>query len=508
VKATVDVRLQLAYAYVLFAAITAAGMYLSNKYISRDSNEELSNLIIGLIAGYLVILASQIVFTYARLRHSPAIDRAHAGSDRELREWMRMTHFPKELFWWVLVSGIITAQIYRLIVLGLPPWTQEAAVQYVKSTVFNVSTFTAMGMVHYSAARWILRPRIRELRVYYRQGLRFGSVSMYVVFVFGLGLFYLLLRTLWYALSSERSGEEPEAAVLLAIGGIVFAVTFLVVYLLAYYLFRDMNGMTVKLKELASAERANLHARIPVASPYELGELTSAFNALQDRLEREYKRVDKELALARQVQEQYFRHQPERWKGWRLLRAADSVPGVDEGFHDINPLSDRKLALAAGYITGTGLPSALVMSALIMLMRAKMTESTDPGTLLAELNDSLSEVMPGELRVHIGICVINEADSTATFASAGNMNLNVSAPDGNIIELRAAAEALGSRQAAAYRTATAPLMQGDCFAALHASYADPPSVKDLRPELLLEEMQDNRSWLVAYRAGKECHGAP
>ncbi|CAM4164421.1 SpoIIE family protein phosphatase [Paenibacillus alkaliterrae] len=462
-----DIRVRLIGVYVAFAALGAAGMFFSNKYVHGNSEEQLAMVLRGLLVGFPVLVALLAGFTWVRLRIPSEKLEPCRMAGRDMRKWSRFTSFPKELFVWLVGCGMLLTQLQQLSVHGFPPWPGDIIFQYGKSTLFNLNTFVAFGMIHYSAARWVLRSRIRQLHIYHQDASSFRSAGVNMIFFLGCGLTYLLLCMLWYALSSESSAREPRQAVLFIILTIVFAVTFAVIYHMAFYLFRDMDLMTARLRELAGMKRADQRSRVPVASPYESGELTSAINSLQDRFEQEYARLDKDLDLAFRVQEQLFSHLMADWKDWKLNGSAGKPGEVGGGFYDALPLTEYRLALTAGTVRGHGLPSALVMSALVMLFRTTMNAAVGAGDLLTELNRTAAGFVKDGLNVHMTIAIIDYEQGSLEYASAGSMLVQVVQP-GACLDDRSSADPLGSSPHNRYKASQMILNPGKCRVVLHS----------------------------------------
>lgn len=457
-----NIRIQLIGIYVLLALLGAAGMYLSSQYVHGHTREQLARMMLGLFFGFSVIVVLLSIFTMVRLKVDSQHGEAGQAADHEVQYWNRLTQFPKELLVCYFVVGMMISQLYHLWDLGAPPWPRNETYQYWKSTLSNLSTFIALGMIHYSAARWILRSQIRRLNIYCQSPSQFRSVGVNLILILVCGIVFMVLRMLLYTLHIEAVDEEPQHLVLLSIWGTVFAVTFIVIYYMAFYLFRDLERMTVRLRELARSERGELRSRVPIASPYESGELTAAFNALQSRFEMEYARLDRDLDLAYRVQEQLFAHHPKEWSGWHLRGTSNRSKEVKGGFYDILPLTEERIALAAGTVAGHGLPAALVVSALIMLLRTNIQAVSCAGSLLTELNAALAEMMQDGLHIHIALILIDQERRVIEYASAGAMSIQID-QRGVLHSAEPRMEPIGNDRNRRYGSMQLPLYSGECL---------------------------------------------
>ncbi|GGG05629.1 PP2C family protein-serine/threonine phosphatase [Paenibacillus abyssi] len=482
-----DIRLQLIGVYIVLAAVGSTGIFLSNKYVHASPDEHLMKVLTGLVIGFPVIILLLSVFTVIRLNNLQDRPGPGPASDVELRQWVRLTNFPRELLIFFIGSSMLVSQVYQFSVYGLPPWPESTAVRYWKSTLSNLSTFTAFGMIHYSAARWFLRSRIRRLRIYYQESSRFRSAAVNLILILSCGLGYMLIRMLWYTLNSGAAGREPQQAMLFIIGAVVFIITLIVITMTAFYLFRDLDWMTIRLREVAGMEREGLRSKVPVVSPYESGHLTAAFNTLQDRFEMEYARLDRELDLAFRVQEQLFAHHPQEWLGWKLDGSSGRPKGkeVGGGFCDVLPLTGSRFAITAGTVEGQGMPAALVMSALVMLLRTNIQGTSSAGGLLTELNRSLADIVQDNMHVHIALAIIDHEQRIMEYASAGRMHLRIVQPEA-CMEAAPGAEPLGSHPQQRYEGMNYPLHPEECRIALYS---------------------DNQSSITAHRSGGDRIGS-
>src|SRR5690606_19864466 len=104
---------------------------------------------------------------------------------------------------------------------------------------------------------------------------------------------------------------------------------------------------------------------------------------------------------------QLFIHQPKTWLDWTFRGDRGSSQEVGGKFYDVLPFTPHRLAMVAGRVTGQGLPSALIMSALVMLFRTKMDPTSGAGQFLTELSADMVEILPDHLRIHIALVIID-----------------------------------------------------------------------------------------------------
>jgi hypothetical protein len=285
--------------------------------------------------------------------------------------------------------------------------------------------YAGVAVLSYFFARTWMRRRLSRHPVYAGEGMRFASAAWDMAFMLCFGLIYLAACLLWYSIDSELAGLRPKWGVLIAIGAVAFAATFLLIRDVSSRLFRDLTMLQGKLDALARSSRGNLGSRLPLPSAYESGELAAAFNSLLRRFEQEYDRLEQDLDLAYHVQEQLLSRQISEWQDWKITKTRSQPDRVGGGFYDAWPVSERCLAIMAGCVEGKELPAALVMSALVMMFRTRMGREADDGSWFAELDDALAEVMGDSLRIHIAVAMLDLDRDEVRYAIAGNMRVCV-----------------------------------------------------------------------------------
>ena len=409
--------------YLLLAVFIFAGVLSSRRFVSRQPAEQVAESAAGIILVFFSIMVLIFWFTSFRFKDVDPAENREGGAAVIL--WERMIRFPLELFGVFLIGSLLITQLHRFTVTGLPPWPAPAFIEYVKGTLFDATTVMSFAAMLYIGARWTIRPHIRQLHVDMPDDRMFRSLTRTLVLLAGTGLFYMQPRIIWYVYISRESGRAVQPSVLAVIIAVVCVVTLVIVCLMAVYLFRDMERMTQRLRELAAVDRARLLSRLPVVSPYETGKLTKAFNLLQSRFEREYARINQEMELALQVQQQLLEGKPPELGDWRLSVKAGPSTDVGGGFYDVIQLKNGTFAMIAGEVTGTGLPSALVMSSVLMLMRTQIQDDTSPGRVLSNLNQTLYGIVSDETKVHIAIGIVDGRGERLVWASAGGMTIEV-----------------------------------------------------------------------------------
>ena len=177
---------------------------------------------------------------------------------------------------------------------------------------------------------------------------------------------------------------------------------------------RLTRSITHAVSELYNAtqhiERGDLRHRIRVHSNDQLAALESSFNTMSGSLQRllleqrEKERLQSELAIAQEVQEQLF---PRAWTSSRYLdlfgvcRPARTVSG---DYYDFLPLGPSRSGIAVGDISGKGISAALLMATVQSAVRSyEFGRDSEPRLLVASsavANSSASPLRPSPTTGH------------------------------------------------------------------------------------------------------------
>jgi putative methionine-R-sulfoxide reductase with GAF domain len=142
---------------------------------------------------------------------------------------------------------------------------------------------------------------------------------------------------------------------------------------------------------------------------------------------------ERERAIARTLQRSLLPETLPTVPGFTLAARYLAAPGGDVGgdWYDSFLLPAGPLAVAIGDVIGRGLGAASVMGKLRNALRAFALELFDPSEVLQRLNRMLQHLDPEQMATVL-YGIIDPADLTFRFASAGHMAPIVRAPDGSV----------------------------------------------------------------------------
>jgi len=195
-------------------------------------------------------------------------------------------------------------------------------------------------------------------------------------------------------LTADRAHDVAVAAT-----PAIAALAFVLSSLLALSILRPLNRM---LKGVEAVRRGDLSVRTGLDRRDELGQFSAALDSTLDRLafereelenanghlEREHRRAEDELELARLVQLRLLPEPTLRAKEYELAALLRPAGFVGGDFYHFLP-RPWGVRVFVGDVAGKGVPAALTMASSLALVSQPRMEDAGPRQLLRKLNDSL-----------------------------------------------------------------------------------------------------------------------
>ncbi len=272
--------------------------------------------------------------------------------------------------------------------------------------------------------------------------------------------------------SSEFFVEVYRGVSLLAaLVGLVALLALVWSFYQARRLVVPIRALTTGAQELASGR---LDHRIEVEPGDELGQLASTFNRMAARLQHSLQEIENQnerlregLALARDIQQGLLPNAPP-W-GADLLRVyGRSLPASEVGgdFYTYLNLSDGRIAIAIGDISGKGVAAALLMALTSSTLESQARLLSSPSEMLQAMHMALRQrLQANQMNAAVLIAVFDPEDRSVTLANAGMI-----APlllqcrgdgQGECHFLDVGGLPLGTRINGLYRDVSVPLEPGD-----------------------------------------------
>ncbi len=180
--------------------------------------------------------------------------------------------------------------------------------------------------------------------------------------------------------------------------------------------------------------------RIEVRGRDQLATLGTSFNTMTENLERllavakEKERLQAELEIAREVQEQLYPKTTPKMKTLRLTAVCQAARMVSGDYYDYQTVGDHSIALAIGDVAGKGISAALLMAtiqaALRMELRTGLTAATpgesngnlaSTGRLVSDLNQQLYATTSPEKYATFYFALYDEQTGELHYTNAGHL---------------------------------------------------------------------------------------
>ncbi len=238
---------------------------------------------------------------------------------------------------------------------------------------------------------------------------------------------------------------------------ILIAASLCITVALALALARRVSGPVRSLQHGAERiGRGDLQHRIHVASKDELGALAASFNRMAADLAGYIEHVrestaarerwESDLRVARQIQESILPDpllsSPE---GRNVAFRGKSVPAREVGgdLYEFFFRDERTLVLAAGDVSGKGVPAALLMAMTWVLLRTHALQEDSPAAVLKQMNRALLQATGPSRFITMFLAFHDTQSNLLTFANAGHCLPVVARSDGSAEMLKSTGMVLG-----------------------------------------------------------------
>jgi sigma-B regulation protein RsbU (phosphoserine phosphatase) len=181
---------------------------------------------------------------------------------------------------------------------------------------------------------------------------------------------------------------------------------------------------------------------------------------LEEHLEQE--RYDRELQLAREIQQRFQPTAPPSVPGYELQGISFPSYQIGGDYYDFIPCSDGRLVIALGDVSGKGTSAALLMSSLHAAVHAQVASCRPITETLGAVNRYLADNTPANRFVTLFYAELDPATGALSFVNAGhNPPLIAHGSDGTLEQLAAGGLPLGILPDYDYREGRTQLRHGD-----------------------------------------------
>ncbi|HEX6497110.1 MAG TPA: PP2C family protein-serine/threonine phosphatase [Acidobacteriaceae bacterium] len=307
---------------------------------------------------------------------------------------------------------------------------------------------------------------------------------------------------------------------LLIILASIFAVIELIAFIMAIRLNRTITNAVADLYRATTAiDSGNFAHRIQVQRRDQLGALSTSFNTMAESLERlleqqrEKERMQSELEIAQEVQNNLFPHGQVEMPGLELHGVCKPARTVSGDYYDFLILGESELTLAMGDISGKGISAALLMASLHSAVRAYRFAGEDcfadnggtdrffqggatfssPGKVLSLLNRHLYRSTQPEKYATLFLAHYNTDTRKLVYSNGGQLPPFVLCANGTVRRLDRGGSVVGLLADLVYEEGTVTLDPGDILIAYSDGVTEPENeFGEFGEERLIEMVQRHR----------------
>jgi serine phosphatase RsbU (regulator of sigma subunit) len=250
----------------------------------------------------------------------------------------------------------------------------------------------------------------------------------------------------------------------LSVGLLVIALACIGIVPISHRMTEHVSSLSEGVRQLAGGD---FKARVPVRSRDEFGTLAASFNKMAEDLERhqalvvEQERLRRELELSRLIQTEMLPRASLR------LGAAEigglSIPAREVGgdFFNYFALSDGRLALLVGDVSGKGVSAALLMANVQATLRARLPLETDLARLADGLDRDVDENTPQSVYLTLFLAILDVEQSRLRYVNAGHNPQFLLRQSGGIEPLSSTGMPIALYAGQGYQEAAVDIAAGD-----------------------------------------------
>ncbi len=320
----------------------------------------------------------------------------------------------------------------------------------------------------------------------------------------------------------------------------VIAIIFGVIELIALFIgVRLTRSMTKSVAELYTAtehvNRGELQHRIQLRTSDQMAALEQSFNSMTQSLsnliaeQKEKQRMEGELAIAHEVQELLYPDDLSGLPGLEVHGVCRPARTVSGDYYDFIPLSEDRLVIAVGDISGKGISAALLMATVHAFVRAYSLEpertlasvalgagvsdsavvtatggngnchtELSPALLMSTLNYQLFRSTPAAKYATMFLGCYDAGSRLLTYCNAGHLPPLVLGGDGTVRRLETSGTVVGLFDDVAYDQSEVSMQPGDIFVAYSDGITEPENeFGEFGEERLIELILQHRDQSLA-----------
>ena len=220
-------------------------------------------------------------------------------------------------------------------------------------------------------------------------------------------------------------------------GLIVFVLVEIICWVIGITMTRNITGAVHHLYEgTHRVMQGDFSHRIEVRGKDQLAELGVSFNRMTENLAhlltvaKEKERLQSEIEIAREVQNQLYPRVAPQTKSLRLTAVCRPARIVSGDYYDFEVTHDTHVALAIGDVAGKGISAALLMATLQSSLRTQLNTAWNNGKmdaplsaarLVSQLNQYLYANTSAEKYTTLCLGLYDEAAGSFSYSNGGHL---------------------------------------------------------------------------------------
>ncbi len=292
---------------------------------------------------------------------------------------------------------------------------------------------------------------------------------------------------------------------LLYLVGIVFLLLEVAALVTGVVLTRTITHAVHELYQATEyVQQGDFTYRVRAQQRDQLGALGESFNTMTSSVasliqeQRTRQKLENELAIAQQVQNQLFPLELPRLEGLRLAAVCRAARVVSGDYYDFIPLGRDRLGIAIADISGKGISAALLMASLQAALRSQVlldgALSRDTAELVSRLNRHLFLNTSSERYATFFYAAYDGGTRTLHYTNAGHLPALLLVGQ-EMRRLDAGGMVVGLFDGCTYEQGAVPVEPGSLFVAYSDGLIEPENVygEEFGVDRLAEEVSRNRS---------------
>ena len=254
----------------------------------------------------------------------------------------------------------------------------------------------------------------------------------------------------------------PLLTLLLVVTAVIFLVLEAGALITGVVLTRRITSAVADLYESTRyIRRGDFTHRVRVQRRDQLGALGESFNEMTSSItelieeQRKGQRLESEISIAREVQEQLFPQSIPQVEGVELAAICRAARVVSGDYYDFIRLSPCRIGIAVADISGKGISAALLMASLQAALRSQAVLDANASTaqLVSRLNHHLFHNTSDERYATFFYGVFDSSTRTLEYTNAGHC-APVFVADGKVAKLDTGGTVVGLFAEAQYESGT------------------------------------------------------